>query len=334
MKAKKTESRSKLAKPPKAIKWKSSEVYHLRRNLAHVQSKLDRIHVLGPRLAVEAPEMQVGDLISRLRQRKKELIKKISEENEKTLRKPRSGGSFKQGGSAGREFWLPPPDLWDLWLQYRMDSLAGKGPFPPSAWSSGFVEAQYWREVAYEKLKVKNKLDPSYSAGFGLERDHFYFHGRLSDDTPFFGGDDPNEASWGSELIYTFPPPEADAILHVSFSISVGCNFTDAADDGGLLVHSVVINHTDPDGNWPNYPTGIYAEVERDQVVFLHVNATHFYYSSGPPGMFDLTFEAKRGREPAIFILFVTHLRAQDGLVETDGRWYVPAQMKYHYIRT
>ena len=103
MKAKKAESRSRLAKPPKAIKWKSSEVYHLRRNLAHVQSKLNRIHLLGPRLAVEAPELQVGDLISRLRRRKKELIKKISEEDKKILKKrPKSGGVPKGGGGVGR----------------------------------------------------------------------------------------------------------------------------------------------------------------------------------------------------------------------------------------
>jgi hypothetical protein len=332
MPAKKAQSGSKPAKPPKAIKWRSSEVYHLRSMLAHVQSKLDRIHVLGPRLAVEAPEMQVGDLISRLRKRKKQLIKKISEEDKKTLKKPRTGGSFKQGGSAGREFWLPPPDLWDLWLRSKMDSLAGKGPFPPLAWSSGFVEPKYWREKAYEKLRLNHNSDADYDAGFGLERDCFYFRAELTDDAAILRDDNPDRASWGSELIYTFPPPEADAVLHVSFSISVGCNFTNAADDGGHLVHSVVINHTDPDGNWPPWPIGIYAEVEPNQVVFLSTKEDGFYSSSGP-GRFDLAFEAKLGREPAIFILFVTHLSAQDGLVESDGSWYVPAQMKYHYIR-
>ena len=333
MKAKKTRPRSKVARPPKAIKWRSSDVYHLRRNLAHVQSKLDRIHLLAPRLAVEAPEMQVADLISRLRQRKKELMKKISEENKKTLKKPRTGGVFKQGGSADREFWLPPPDLWDLWLRSKMDSLAGKRPFPPLAWSSGFVEPKYWREKAYEKLRLNHNSDADYHAGFGLEPDLFDFRAELTDDAAIYRDDNPDRASWGSELIYTFPPPEADAILHVSFSISVGGTFTNAADDGGHLVHSVVINHTDPDGNWPPWPIGIYAEVEPNQVVFLSIKEDDFYSSSGP-GSFDLAFEAKRGREPAIFILFVTHLSAQDGLVETDGRWYVPAQMQYYFTRT
>jgi len=275
--------------------------------------------------------MQVGDLISRLRKRKKELIKKISEEQKKTLKKrPKSGGVPKGGGeSYAAERWIPPPELIDAWLASKMGWWAGK---PSFILGSGVVEPEYWREKAYEKLKVKHKSDASYSAGFGLERDSFYFHGELKDDAAISLVDNPNQASWGSELIYTMPPPEADAVVHVSFPISVGCNFTNAADDGGLLVHSVVVNHTDPDGNWPNYPVGIYAEVEPSQVVFLDVKETGFYYSSGP-GIFDLAFETKRGRQPAIFVLFVTHLRAQDGLVDTDGWWYVPARMQYHFIR-
>jgi hypothetical protein len=327
MKAKKTESRSRLAKPPKAIKWKSSEVYHLRSMLAHVQSKLDRIHVLGPRLAVEAPEMPVGDLISRLRKRKKELIKKISEEDEKTLKKPRSGGSFKQGGSAGRHVWLPPPDLMDAWLRSKMDTLEGKTIIP---FSGGVVEPAYFSHRRYQKLRLHHKSCATYHA-FEISRypHGFSFEASLRDDAAWHRDDNPDSASWGSQTGYSIPPPDHDAVVHLNVSVELYSKFTNAADDGGLLVNSVVIEHTNPAGHWPG---SLNWEVEPNQVVFLSTKKTGSYDSG--PRTFHFDLETKQGASQKIAILLVTHLSAQDGRVDVDGLWWVSSQVYYYFTRT
>ena len=327
MKAKKTKSRSKLAGPPKAIKWRSSEVFHLRSMLAHVQSKLDRIHVLGPRLAVEAPEMQVGDLISRLRERKKELITKITQEDKKILKKPRSGGSFKQARSEGREFWPPPPELIDAWLRSRMDSLAGKPP--PLPFVSGFVAPAYFRERVYRKLRLNHKSEASYHVdGTGFQQDPmFWFRAKLHDDAAWYRDDNPDSASWGSETAYIIPAPDQDAIVHLNVSVWLVSDFSNAADDGGSLCHSVAMGHTDPDGNWP----GPYSDVESNQVVLLAVKKTDVYYSGWRT--FSFAFETKRDVSPAIIVLFVTHLSAQDGQVDAGGRWHVSPEAYYYFTR-
>ena len=332
MPAKKAQSGSKPAKPPKAIKWRSSEVYHLRSMLAHVQSKLDRIHLLGPRLAVEAPEMQVGDLISRLRKRKKELIKKISEEDKKILkRRPKSGGVPKGGGGDYEaELYIPPPEDMEAWLRSKMDSLVGK---PRNFFAAGVVEPEYFREKAYEKLSLNRNSKEDYHADLGLRSDYdeLHFRATLTDNTACQDQDDPSLASRGSEFIYTIPPPDRDAIVHLSFGVRVYNRFLNAADHGGLLVHSLVVNHTDPDGNWPPWPVGIYSEVEPNQIVFLDTKETGYYLS--PLRTFNFALETKRDRQPALFLLFVTHLSAQDGKVDTEGYWYVRPKVQYHFAR-
>lgn len=206
MKAKTTKSRSKLAGPPKAIKWRSSEVFHLRSMLAHVQSKLDRIHVLGPRLAVEAPEMQVGDLISRLRERKNELIEKISEEDEKILKKRSGSGGVPKGGGGdyAAERWFPPPEGMEKWLESKMDSWEGK---PPPFFGAGVVAPEYFSHRRYQKLRLNHKSCASYYAFCVWSPHGFSFEASLRDDAAWYRDDNPDSASWGSETGYIIPPP-------------------------------------------------------------------------------------------------------------------------------
>jgi hypothetical protein len=275
----------------------------------------------------------VGDLISRLRQRKKELIKKISEEDKKILKKrPNSGGVPKGGGgSYATEQYIPAPEEMDAWAAFRRDySLGGK---PPNFFGAGVVEPEYFREKAYEKLSLNRKSEEEYHADLGLlpEYDQLRFRATLTDDTACQDDDDPSLASRGSEFIYTVPPPDRDAVVHLSFGVRVYNHFLNAADHGGLLVHSLVVNHTDPDGNWPPWPVGIYAEVEPNQIVFLDTKETGYYLS--PLRTFSLAFETKRDREPALFLLFVTHLSAQDGKVDTEGYWYIRPKVQYHFTR-
>lgn len=323
MKAKKTNSPSKLVGPRKAVQWRSSEVFHLRSMLAHVQSKLDRIHVLGPRLAAEAPEMQVSDLITRLRKRKKELIKKISEEDKKILNKrPESGGIFKDG-KYHVEYYLPPLEGTEKWLESRMDSWKYT---PPYFFGAGCVEPAYFKKLSYRKLRLHHKSKASYQVwpvGPGQYAD-FWFRAKLNDDAAWYRDDNPDSASWGSETAYFIPAPDRDAIVHLSFWVYLSCNFVNAADDGGRLCHSVSMEHTDPDGHW----SGLYSEVESSQVVFIQEKKTDNYSHWRT---FRLAFETKRDISPAVCVLFLTNLSAQDGKVDTAGRWIASPELHYFF---
>ena len=61
----------------KTVKWESSDTFYMKRSLAHIQRKLDRISELSHRLEVEAPDLTTAELITRLKKKKQRLIKKI-----------------------------------------------------------------------------------------------------------------------------------------------------------------------------------------------------------------------------------------------------------------
>lgn len=313
-------SQKRKKKVQKKVNWGSSDAFYLRRSLAHVQQKLNRIAELSPRLEVEAPELTLSELVARLRKRKKQLVKEIAKTNRKSKKNMWTGFTFR-------------PQTWESHLSglniiYK--PFPGGVLAPMCSYHSGSSSKPRIDPYAYQRSWLNHGSTADYAVD-----DHYFdqyttflFDAELNDDAAWYRDDNPDWIEWGTEIGYSIRWPvmqKCSAIVTVEVSIRVISEFTNAADDGGSGFHSIAFAHTDPSGNWP---AGV-ADVSSLQDIVLQLNSSGHYDSDWQK--YTISFEVNRDVSAGLAVLLVTHLRAQDGKVETYGQWLASPRADYSF---
>jgi len=312
-------------KAPKTVKWGGSDVFYLRRSLANVQRKLDRIPELLPKLVVEAPDLKPDKLIARIRKRKLQLIKEIAAAQRKAKKSYWMSPIPRPMGAESGHFYHQRSAEW-----FREKPFPGENIMQKCVYPSGHTSEKWINRYDYGR----SWLNHDSTASYGVDDQYFgqyatiLFNAELNDDAAWYRDDNPDWIEWGTEVGYYIPAlffRACDAMVTIEVSIRVISEFTNAADDGGSGFHSVAFAHTNPDGSWP----AAICDVPSIQDIVLQLNNTGHYDSGWLT--YRSSFEVKAKKRAGLALLFITHLSAQDGTVSTYGQWLTSPREYYSF---
>ena len=307
MATKKESVRNRKQRKEEPVKWESThdDAFYLKRSLANVQNKINRMGELIPRLALDASDLTPEKLLARMKASKKEFQRRVSRAEKKT-KKTHWPGAMR----------IPYPfDIWKRPWDERPFDFGKPGKLQPCSYPSGM---SYWRwltEYAYDVSWINHDSTMLYSVDSQYWESHatILFGAELDDDAAMLRDDNPDWAEWGSEVGFRIPNIKCRGAITVSLWIRLVTSFTNAADDGGTCFHSVAFAHTDPSGHFQ----GVY--VPSVQEILKDFNGTGNYDSGWLK--YSMTFDVLAGTRPRVAVLFVTHLSAQDGTVTAVGQW-------------
>jgi len=301
-------ARTKKKEKENSVNWEGAydDEFHLRRSLGHLQEKINRMGELIPRLAIDSPDLTPETLLTRMKERKKKLLQKVTSVERKTKKRHWSGAVLRPQAIGGLMDWWrekPPP--------------GGKPGIEPSCfYGSGHSHARTLVWDAYEESWINHDSSKLYGVDSQYWDEHatILFSGKLNDDASLIRDDNPDWVEWGTEVRFYMQRPNCDATITVDLSIRLLSGFTNAADDGGSCFHSIAFAHTDPMGHWPD---SVYVPSVQEIIVEFTGNDS---YDSGWRN-YSIRFDVRKGRRPRIAVLFITHLSAQDGTVTAVGQW-------------
>jgi hypothetical protein len=310
-------SNAESAKP--VVEWQSSETYDPERHLAYINGKLREVLARKERLAVEAPDLKLEDVLERLRQRREDLLKLIRSKSE--------------------ERHTPPvPHVFIEQFQARDSSHFSEARLP-------LGECDYLRrmrerntprvqdyhrgtQTGYQPIEDLVSLDLSSSINhnslcfMGLDTEPldehgvFIFAAFLDDDEAFWRDDNPDSVAWGQSVHWKFPVRPFRSIVMCNLALRVQGTCSDLTGDFGEGYHSIALATTEPDGEF--LPRPVMCPVD---YVMVEFDASG-QYDSGEHGFhFEIPVDAYASA--GLAVLLITYLRAQDGEVSTFGQWRI-----------
>jgi hypothetical protein len=307
------------------INWLENKHFSLLHELSHISRKLRNIGGLKERLAIEAPDVSMEEIIHRLRKRKEDLIAKISMDKETSLKLLNTWNSPPYRSANFRVLRKYPNIAPDQYASF----------FDPSTifgdrecnLTEGSTRFYSYEPYAWDHYGLQHNSTASYAVDYGsyLQNGSLIFHAELNDDAAALRNDSPDTKEWGSEITWSLPETNCDITAVCRIGIQLITNFTNGADDGGELVHAVAFAHSDIDGNLPEEIIlgGIYD-------VLCYCDESQNIDSGHSEWI--IAFDLNAGAEGKIALGLMTRLKALDGLVTSLGQWYVSRYISYQFV--
>lgn len=316
------------SKKIKGLKLYQSELSLLNNDLSIISGRIKRSDHFHNRLNAENIDLTSDEYFSRIKKKKKEIINSIE----------------KLSLESSLPDKIHPPRNYQP-LHIDIDSEARRLAERLAGYNIDWEDARRWREsqelfpvtdeqdscpelVGFARIKNSEEItiDESSSINhgstFNFETDESnlntnsatLFRAELNDKASFWRNDTPDRIAFAYVISWSLPAPECDSWVTCDLRPLYSLSFYNGADDGSIQIRTMLI----PIDEQANIPESF--EISEGSLILDSEKSIDGFYESK---YLKIRFPIKAGAIPAVALVNIIQLSAQDGLVSVIGQFRI-----------